>query len=52
MGVLVLATAIVPSLGVRPHYLTQAETPGPVFSKLVPQAVSRPPRSSTPSTSP
>ena len=37
MGVLVLATAIVPSLGVRPHYLTQAETPGPVFSKLVPK---------------
>ena len=37
MGVLVLVTAIVPSLGVRPHYLTQAETPGPVFSKLVPK---------------
>ena len=36
MGVLVLATAIVPSLGIRSHYLTQAETPGPVFSKLVP----------------
>jgi trk system potassium uptake protein TrkH len=37
MGVLVLATAIAPSLGVRSHYLTQAESPGPVFSKLVPQ---------------
>ena len=37
MGVLVLATAIVPSLGVRSHYLAQAETPGPVFSKLVPK---------------
>ena len=51
MGVLVLATAIVPSLGVRPHYLTQAETPGPVFSKLVPKQ-SQTPRSSTPSISP
>lgn len=37
MGVLVLATAIVPSMGIRSHYLTQAETPGPVFSKLVPK---------------
>jgi len=37
MGVLVLATAIVPTLGIRSHYLTQAETPGPVFSKLVPK---------------
>ena len=37
MGVLVLATAIVPKLGIRSHYLTQAETPGPVFSKLVPK---------------
>lgn len=37
MGVLVLATALVPSLGIRSHYLTQAETPGPVFSKLVPK---------------
>ena len=37
MGVLVLATAIVPKLGFRSHYLTQAETPGPVFSKLVPK---------------
>ena len=37
MGVLVLATALLPSMGIRPHYLTQAETPGPVFSKLVPK---------------
>lgn len=37
MGVLVLATAIIPSLGIRSQYLTQAETPGPVFSKLVPK---------------
>ncbi len=36
MGVLVLATALLPSLGIRSHYLTQAESPGPVFSKLVP----------------
>ena len=34
---LVLATAILPSLGVPSHYLTQAESPGPVFSKLVPK---------------
>ena len=37
MGVLVLATAVVPSMGIRSHYLTQAESPGPVFSKLVPK---------------
>ena len=37
MGVLVLATALLPSLGIRSHYLTQAESPGPVFSKLVPK---------------
>ena len=37
MGVLVLATAVLPSMGIRSHYLTQAETPGPVFSKLVPK---------------
>ena len=37
MGVLVFATAVLPSLGIRSHYLTQAETPGPVFSKLVPK---------------
>lgn len=37
MGVLVLATALLPSMGIRSHYLTQAESPGPVFSKLVPK---------------
>ncbi|MCI8422651.1 MAG: TrkH family potassium uptake protein [Lawsonibacter sp.] len=37
MGVLVLATAVIPSLGIRSRYLAQAETPGPVFSKLVPK---------------
>ena len=37
MGVLVLATAVIPSMGIRSHYLTQAESPGPVFSKLVPK---------------
>ncbi len=37
MGVLVLATAVLPSMGVRSQYLTQAESPGPVFSKLVPK---------------
>ena len=37
MGVLVLLTALLPSMGVRSHYLTQAESPGPVFSKLVPK---------------
>ena len=40
MGVLVLATAVLPSMGIRSHYLTQAETPGPVFSKLVPKQLS------------
>lgn len=37
MGVLVLATAILPMLGIRSQYLSQAESPGPVFSKLVPK---------------
>ena len=37
MGVLVLATAILPGMGIRTHYLTQAESPGPIFSKLVPK---------------
>ena len=37
MGVLVLATAILPSLGIKTHYLTRAETPGPMFFKLVPK---------------
>ena len=34
---MVLATALLPSMGVRSHYLAQAESPGPVFSKLVPK---------------
>lgn len=37
MGVLVLATAVFPSLGVRSQYLTRAETPGPMVVKLVPK---------------
>lgn len=37
MGVLVLATAIAPTLGIRSHYLTRAESTGPVTSKLVPK---------------
>ena len=37
MGVLVLTTALLPSMGIRSHYLTQAESPGPVASKLVPK---------------
>ena len=37
MGVLVLATALLPSMGIRTQYLAQAESPGPVFSKLVPK---------------
>lgn len=37
MGVLVLATAVFPSIGVRSRSLIQAESPGPVFSKLVPR---------------
>ena len=37
MGILVLATALLPSMGVRSYFLAQAESPGPVFSKLVPK---------------
>lgn len=37
MGVLVLTIALLPSLGARSAYLTQAESPGPVKSKLVPK---------------
>ena len=37
MGVLILATALLPSMGIRTQYLAQAESPGPVFSKLVPK---------------
>ena len=37
MGVLVLTTALLPSMGLRAHFLIQAESPGPVFSKLTPK---------------
>lgn len=37
MGVLVLTTALMPSVGLRSHFLAQAETTGPVASKLVPK---------------
>lgn len=37
MGVLVLTIALLPSLGSRSAFLTQAESPGPVKSKLVPK---------------
>lgn len=37
MGVLVLATAVFPSMGARSQYLTRAETPGPMVVKLVPK---------------
>lgn len=37
MGILVLATALLPTMGIRTKYLSQAESPGPVFSKLVPK---------------
>jgi len=37
MGVLVLTTALLPTMGLRSHFLTMAESPGPVFSKLVPK---------------
>ena len=37
MGGLVLATAVLPSLGVQYQYLTRAETPGPIVLKLVPK---------------
>lgn len=37
MGVLVLATAVLPFFGIRTQYLAKAETPGPTFSKLVPK---------------
>ncbi len=38
MGVLILTTALLPSLGVRSTYLIRAESPGPITSKLVPKA--------------
>lgn len=37
MGVLVLTTALLPSIGARSAHLTQAESTGPVKSKLVPK---------------
>lgn len=37
MGVLVLTIALLPSLGSRSAFLTRAESPGPVKSKLVPK---------------
>lgn len=37
MGVLVLAIALMPSLGGRTLHLMKAESPGPVVSKLVPK---------------
>lgn len=38
MGVLVLTIALLPSLSGRPAFLLQAESPGPVKSKLVPKS--------------
>jgi trk system potassium uptake protein TrkH len=38
MGVLILTTALLPSLGISSNYLIRAESPGPVTSKLVPKA--------------
>lgn len=38
MGVLILAIALLPSLGGRTLHVMKAESPGPVVSKLVPKA--------------
>ena len=38
MGVLILAIALLPSLGARTLHLMKAESPGPVVSKLVPKS--------------
>lgn len=38
MGVLILTTALLPFLGINSTHLIQAESPGPVKSKLVPRA--------------
>lgn len=38
MGVLILTTALFPRLGINSAYLIQAESPGPVPSKLVPKS--------------
>ncbi len=37
MGVLVLTIALLPSMGARSAFLMQAESPGPIKSKLVPK---------------
>ena len=37
MGVLILATAIMPVFDINTKYLAVAESPGPMFSKLVPK---------------
>ncbi len=37
MGVLILAIALLPSLGARTLHLMRAESPGPIVSKLVPK---------------
>lgn len=37
MGVLVLTTALLPSIGGKGAYLARAETPGPAFSKIRPK---------------
>ncbi len=37
MGVLILTLALLPSLGARTHFLMEAESPGPISSKLVPK---------------
>lgn len=38
MGVLLLTTALLPSLGISSNFLIRAESPGPIKSKLVPKA--------------
>lgn len=38
MGVLILTTALFSRMGINPAYLIQAESPGPVASKLVPKS--------------
>ena len=38
MGVLILTIALLPKLGINSVYLIQAESPGPITSKLVPKA--------------
>lgn len=38
MGVLILTTALLPSLGISSTFLIRAESPGPITSKLVPKA--------------